>query len=612
MLVGLMLLCTQECFAQGSQYEIAFASFAPLDTDIFIADGEGNNAKAIVSNPELDSNASFSKDGHWLIFTSRRSGSSDIYRSHPDGTSLEVLVGSPAFDDQGALSPDGKELAFVSTRSGRADIWILAIRTKSLRQLTDRSGGNFRPAWSPDGNWLAFSSDRDSSHPRAANDFVTRQSTEIYIVKKDGTHLRRITSQGEFAGGAAWSHDGRKLVFYTASIAELMNITGARRNRGTTQIASFDLRTGEQTALTSGPGEKWSPHWVSADRISYVSGGPEGGIEMIDGRKGARGEFQSASWSADGKMMLFHRDTNHDWPPNRSWHSKDPNFRLRRTGIFGAYSPDGKMMVSDDQTAGIMHNSILLSRADGSARSILFTAPDRSALAPTWSPDSHMIAFSLGQFFQQIKGAAQADIAVIGFDGTGLKVLTDGKGNYGFPSWSKDGRQIVYRESSADRHALRILDVVTGHSRILLTGSAHYNFPAWSPTRDLIAFTADIDGDYEIYSIRPDGTDLRRLTTSPGNDAHAVWSWDGEWLAFTSVREGFKDEAALHIGNPQPAGEICVMRADGSDVRVLTDNQYEEGTPTWAPTPVGEDSAAAWEPRKTGGILSSNSAFLPH
>ncbi len=73
-------------------------------------------------------------------------------------------------------------------------------------------------------------------------------------------------------------------------------------------------------------------------------------------------------------------------------------------------------------------------------------------------------------------------------DGTDLRILTDGKSNYAFPSWSRDGRQIVYREASKQRNGLYIVDAETGVSRALITGKAHYNFPAWSPTDDVIAF----------------------------------------------------------------------------------------------------------------------------
>jgi TolB protein len=62
-----------------------------------------------------------------------------------------------------------------------------------------------------------------------------------------------------------------------------------------------------------------------------------------------------------------------------------------------------------------------------------------------------------------------------------------------------------------------------------------------------------------------------------------AYSPDGERIAFTSARGGFKDEAALHPYNPQSYGDLYVMRKDGSDVRMLTDNQFEEGTPAWVP-----------------------------
>jgi Tol biopolymer transport system component len=92
------------------------------------------------------------------------------------------------------------------------------------------------------------------------------------------------------------------------------------------------------------------------------------------------------------------------------------------------------------------------------------------------------------------------------------------------------------------------------------------------------------EGDYEIYTIKPDGTGLRRLTHSPGNDAHQGWSPDGERIVFASARMGFKDEVT-YTDAPQPYGELFVMRYDGSDVQQLTDNQWEDGTPAWQPPP---------------------------
>ena len=565
---------------------VAFASFAPLNTDIFIANGDGSNAIALAEDPALDSNASFSPDGRWIVFTSTRSGSSDIYRMRPDGSRLERLTDDPSFDDQAAVSPDGETLAFVSTRNGQADIWTLDLKTNAVRIVTHDPAGDFRPTWSPDGKWIAFSSDRDSRKPKMS--FVTLHSTELYVVRVDGSQLRRVTSTAAFAGSPSWSPDGKSLLFYEADLDNVQKITSPRRLRGTTQIVGIDLESGERTVFSSGDGEKWSPRWLSSEKIGFVSGGPNGGIEFVDGGKpinGARGEMRNVDWSSDEKRVVFQREVGTQWPPTQTWPSRDARFPLLRTGIFPSFSPSGDRFVVNDRTAGALHNRILVMNADGTQAATLYQEDKRSALAPVWSPGGTRVAFGLGGFFQATTGPSTADVAVVGMDGTGLRVLTDGTGNYGFPSWSPDESRLVYRAAGKDANGLWIVDVETGERSELIRSGGHENFPAWSPKGDRISFTSDQDGDYEIYSIKPDGTDLRRLTNAPGNDAHNAWSPDGEWIVFTSSRAGFKDEAVLHPHNPQPYGDLYVMRGDGTETTQLTDNQFEEGTPAWMPPP---------------------------
>jgi Tol biopolymer transport system component len=97
-------------------------------------------------------------------------------------------------------------------------------------------------------------------------------------------------------------------------------------------------------------------------------------------------------------------------------------------------------------------------------------------------------------------------------------------------------------------------------------------------------FTSDREGErFFLYTIRPDGTGLRRISSGPGSDAHSVWSTDGEWIVFSSARKGFKDEMALYDGTPQPYGEIFAMHADGTGARQLTDNKWEDASPGWMP-----------------------------
>jgi len=359
-------------------YQIAFANFGPLNNDIFIADGKGNNPRPLASSPALEYNASFSKDGKWVVFTSNRNGSSDIYRIHPDGSGLEQLTNDPSFDDQAVFSPDGKKLAFVSSRTKQADIFIMDIASRKITNLTNHPAGDFRPSWSPDGQSIAFSTDRDSKKPRPV--FTIWHSTEIYTIRIDGTGLTRRTSTNTYAGCPSWSPDGKQIVFYEAELQQVRNMNTVMKVNATTQLNVLNLSDNTKQSITKDSGEKIFPHWLSDNRIAYLTWVNGGGILFSDGSKGATGDFDSPSWSADGKQMLFHRELSFDKPPFYKLYSRDKKFQLIRSGVFPCFNISGDGLICNDKTAGIHHNQIMSMDNDGKNRFILFGDSIKSAL----------------------------------------------------------------------------------------------------------------------------------------------------------------------------------------------------------------------------------------
>jgi Tol biopolymer transport system component len=59
---------------------------------LYLSDPDGRHERSLLANSGSNYNASFSLDGHWIVFTSERFGSADIFRVHPDGSGLERLT----------------------------------------------------------------------------------------------------------------------------------------------------------------------------------------------------------------------------------------------------------------------------------------------------------------------------------------------------------------------------------------------------------------------------------------------------------------------------------------------------------------------------------------
>ena len=91
-----------------------------------------------------------------------------------------------------------------------------------------------------------------------------------------------------------------------------------------------------------------------------------------------------------------------------------------------------------------------------------------------------------------------------------------------------DGRRFVYRTFGPEGDGLRIMDIETKARHDADDG--YDNFPLWSPRGDLIMFSRLADGDYEIYTIKPDGTGVKRLTHATATTR----TWRGRRTASTS------------------------------------------------------------------------------
>jgi len=203
--------------------------------------------------------------------------------------------------------------------------------------------------------------------------------------------------------------------------------------------------------------------------------------------------------------------------------------------------------------------------------------------------------------------------------------------------WSPDGTRLVFqseREPGNPFYQIYTLDLTTGDSARVSPGIGKTTCAFFRPRTDQILFASthhdpksktlqqeeldfrasgkerryswDYDPEFELYTVSQKTGALMQLTNARGYDAEGSYSPDGNWIAFTSMRDAYNrtlsaaEQKQLEI-DPSFFGEIYLMRADGSDVRRLTRVNGYDGGPFFSP----DGTRIIWRRFDESGLIAN-------
>jgi TolB protein len=263
--------------------------------------------------------------------------------------------------------------------------------------------------------------------------------------------------------------------------------------------------------------------------------------------------------------FVFEPETPLSWVDGRL-RTLTPGASPRRLGVDNARAP--AWSPAGNHLAYVAGGRIRVARASGRRRRAV-TPSHVNGDNPAWAPDGSALVFEQHVFRRE---QFIIDLWTVRPDGTGRRRLLRTDEAEIEPSWGADGRIAFARRGPGGDWDIHTWHPGTGQTLRITIGGADDRDPTWSRDGSRLAFSSEVADRIDIWTVRPDGTDLRRVTAAQAEEAntHPTWAADGSAIAYSAWGP---------FGNDH---EIAVIPATGGPPRQLTSNVTDDLEPDWS------------------------------